>query len=125
MPLRRTAIGLEALLAPTVQPAVAPLCLTCGRYVDSMAHTEGYPGAQPFAVVVVKHHGAEEKRTFNMASIEWDLADLGSIVRRASWFDPTSLDGAAVGQKAEAVNEYEDEAPRVIHSQAQVPKAPT
>lgn len=96
--LARSRLGLSSLiLAPHVQSALGPVCLTCGRVVDDEALVEGYPGSTTFAKVLVKHHGAEELRTFDMGSSNWDAEDLASMMRRTNWFDPSSHEGAGLG----------------------------
>lgn len=89
----------QRILAPCVQSPLGPVCMTCGRLVDSEALVEGEPGKTTYAKVLVKHHGAEELRTFDMASVEWDSYELASHMRRANWFDPTSHEGAGLGVK--------------------------
>lgn len=95
MSLRRTAAQLAHLVRPVVQPTLGPLCMTCGRVVDEEQIVEGYPGESETCKVLVRHHGAEELRTFDMASKEWDAADLASLMRRAHWFDPLQDGGDA------------------------------
>lgn len=112
MTLRRTHASLaQRILAPAVKPAKAPLCLTCGRYVDSEAMVEGEPGQTTYARVLVRHHGAEELRTFDMGSVEWDSYELKSHMMRANWFDPAGDIG--LGQRHHAVDEDEPTTPMV------------
>lgn len=100
MPLLKTRQSLEQrVLAPSVRHARGPVCLTCGRLVDSEAVVDGEPGRTTWCKVLVKHHGAEEVRTFDMGSIEWDSYELKSHMMRANWFDPTSHEGAGLGMK--------------------------
>ena len=99
MPLLKSSVGLTALLAPHVQSPLGPVCLTCGRVVDEEQLVEGYPGESTFAKVLVRHHGAEELRTFDMGSSNWDERDLGQMMRHVNWFDPASFEGAGLGQK--------------------------
>lgn len=89
----------QRILAPAVQASSGPVCMTCGRIVDSEALVEGLPGRDTFAKVLVKHHGAEELRTFDMGSVEWDSYELKSHMMRANWFDPTSHEGSGLGVK--------------------------
>lgn len=117
MPLLKTRASLGRLVvAPHVQSATGPVCITCGRVVDSEALVEGYPGATTFAKVLVKHHGAEELRTFDMGSTNWDERDLGSLMRRTNWFDPTAFEELGLGQKVENpwLNETDDVKPMVV-----------
>lgn len=89
MTLRRTQLGyLANLIAPTAITPEGALCLTCGRVVDYEELVEGYPGESTFARVLVRHHGAEELRTFPFDSKEWDSDDLKRAMRAAKWFDP-------------------------------------
>lgn len=90
---------LQRILAPSIQSPLGPVCMTCGRLVDSEALVEGEPGKTTYAKVLVKHHGAEELRTFEMASVEWDSYELASHMRRANWFDPRSHEGSGLGVK--------------------------
>ncbi len=100
MTLRRSHAPLDRIItAPWVQSARGPVCMTCGRIVDSEALVEGYPGETTYARVLVKHHGAEELRTFDMQSTNWDERDLASYMRRTNWFDPSSHDDMALGQR--------------------------
>ncbi len=80
---------------------LGPVCMTCGRLVDSEEMIEGYPGESTHAKILVKHHGAEELRTFDMGSTNWDHTDLASMMRRTSWFDPTRLEGLGLGREIE------------------------
>ena len=45
----------------------------------------------------MKHHGAEELRTFDMGSVEWDYGDVGQLLGHANWFEPTQ-DGIGLGK---------------------------
>jgi len=100
MPLHRTSTSLgDLILAPHVQSAQGAVCMTCGRLVDEESIVEGYPGESLTAKVLVRHHGAEELRTFNMGSTNWDHTDLASMMRRTNWFDPTSHEGMGLGAK--------------------------
>ena len=89
MTIRRTQLGLlAALLAPVKYDIEGPLCLTCGRVVDHEELVEGYPGESTFCRVLVRHHGAEEVRTFDLGSSNWDDRDLKRLMQGARWFDP-------------------------------------
>lgn len=100
MALIKSLASLGTLVAaPHVQSARGPVCMTCGRLVDSEELVEGYPGETTFARVLVKHHGAEELRTFDMGSTNWDGQDLGSMMRRTNWFDPTAHEGLGMGMR--------------------------
>jgi hypothetical protein len=107
--LLRTRTSLEQrVLAPTVQGPRGPVCLTCGRVVDSEALVEGEPGHTTFAKVLVKHHGAEELRTFDMGSVEWDSYELKSHMMRANWFSPFGHEDQGLGRKVTPSNDDED-----------------
>lgn len=130
--------------APHVQSALGPVCMLCGRVVDEEMLVEGYPASlggyreEPirdslgrftghtrsvyyppaegslFAKVLVRHHGAEELRTFEMGSSNWDERDLSSYMRRTNWFDPTSHLGMGMGTKIRPDADFrgEDPAPK-------------
>ncbi len=117
MPLLKTRANLESLVqAPWVQPARGCLCMTCGRLVDSEEIVEGYPGESGWAKVLVKHHGAEELRTFDMGSTNWDHYDLASMMARTNWFDPTSHEGVGLGHKNRNPGEHDDGEPTKVIS---------
>lgn len=100
MALIRTSQSLEQRIhSPSVKPPGGPVCMTCGRTVDSESLVEGMPGQTTYAKVLVKHHGAEELRRFDMGSVEWDDYELASHMRRANWFDPTAHEGLGLGVK--------------------------
>lgn len=112
MSLLRTRGTLDRLVvAPDVQSALGPVCLTCGRVVDSESLVEGYPGSTTYARVLVTHHGAEELRTFDMGSSNWDEQDLASLMRRTNWFDPEAFEGIGLGRQIlrPDMNEPDDE----------------
>ena len=94
--LRTTQTLDQRILAPSVKHAAGPVCMTCGRIVDSESLVEGEPGRTTYARVLVKHHGAEELRTFTMESVEWDSHELRSHMQRANWFDPSGGEGLGV-----------------------------
>jgi hypothetical protein len=91
-----------------MQHVRGPVCLTCGRLVDEEVLVEGYPGESTHAKVLVKHHNAEELRTFDMGSTNWDAADLASMMRRTSWFDPTAHEGLGINKRIEEPGEHDD-----------------
>lgn len=94
--------------APTVQSVKGCICMTCGRIVDFEGMTgdpgSGEPGVTTYAKWVVRHHGGEEERTFDMGSTNWDLADLAQMARRTNWFDPTRHEGLGLGAKIDAAD---------------------
>lgn len=104
----------DFVLAPAVQSPLGPVCMTCGRVVDSEEMVEGYP-AEPergregsqVVRVLVKHHGAEELRTFDMGSTNWDESDLASMMRRTNWFDPTKYEGLGLGLEVRNVADHD------------------
>lgn len=107
MPLLKSRASWNDLVyAPTAGSVRGPVCMTCGKLVDSEQLVEGYP-AEPengregslVCKVLVKHHGAEELRTFHMGSTNWDVGDLASMMRRTNWFDPTAHEGLGLGHK--------------------------
>lgn len=96
----------DLVIAPTAGSVRGPVCMLCGRLVDSEELVEGYavdlvrglPGSET-AKVLVRHHGSEELRTFHMGSTNWDEQDLASMMRRTNWFDPTAHEGLGLGHK--------------------------
>ena len=72
MPLLKTRANWDGLVhAPSVESVRGPVCMTCGRVVDSEELVEGYPVDLERGIpgtmeckVLVRHHGAEELRTF-------------------------------------------------------------
>lgn len=88
----------DLVLAPSVQAPKGAVCLTCGRIVDFEGVVEGYPGESERARYLVRHHGAEEARWFDMGSRNWDLADVAQMARRTNWFDPRAHEGLGLGQ---------------------------
>lgn len=113
MALIRSHVSLEQrILAPGVKAPSGPVCMTCGRLVDSEMLVEGEPGKTTYAKVLVKHHGAEELRTFGMGSVEWDAYELKSHMMRANWFDP--MGDAGLGVKI--VPRMDDPEPTRVHS---------
>jgi hypothetical protein len=109
MPLLKTSVSWDNLVhAPRVQHVRGPVCMTCGRLVDEEHLVEGYPGESTHAKVLVKHHGAEELRTFDMGSTNWDAADLASMMRRTNWFSPFEYEGLARGVEIKSPGEHDD-----------------
>lgn len=107
MPLLKSRMTLDDFVqAPSVESSLGPVCMTCGRVVDSEQLVEGYP-AEPergrpgslVCKVLVRHHGAEELGIFEMGSDNWDERDLASMMRRRNWFDPTAFEGLGIGQQ--------------------------
>lgn len=84
--------------------------MTCGKLVDEEGIVEGYPGESTWTKVLVRHHGAEEIRTFDMGSRNWDGEDLASLMQRTNWFDPNSHEGMGLGIKVTDVGEHDDKA---------------
>jgi hypothetical protein len=113
MPLIKSRVGLDRLvLAPHVQSPQGAVCMTCGRLVDEESMVEGYPGSTTWAKVLVKHHGAEELRTFDMGSTNWDHTDLATYMRSTNWFDPRGDLG--LGVEVAPRDDYEDPEPKKI-----------
>jgi hypothetical protein len=109
MPLLKTKASWADLVhAPTVEHMLGPVCMTCGRVVDSEELVEGYPGQTTYAKMLVKHHGAEELGEFDMGSKDWDERDLGPMMRRRNWFDPTRYEGLGLGTEIRDAREYDD-----------------
>jgi hypothetical protein len=109
MPLLKTRASWADLVhAPQAQHALGPVCMTCGRIVDEEVLVEGYPGESETCKVLVKHHGAEELRTFDMGSTNWDARDLASMMRRTNWFDPTREAGMGLGQKVANPGDHDE-----------------
>ncbi len=109
----------DIVRAPSVQKPVGKVCMTCGRYVDFEGVVEGYPGTPTDAGTtwckyLVKHHGAEELRTFDMGSTNWDYADAEQMARRTNWFDPSREAGLGLGKELAHVGEHDEiDSPKV------------
>jgi len=104
--LKRSTITLtDQVVAPRVTTPRGASCMTCGKLVDREELVEGYPGESTFARVVVACHGAEELRTFQFESTNWDNHDLQQFYNSANFFDPTSHADAPLGEKAQIPNE--------------------
>lgn len=116
MPLLKTRASLaELITAPHVQSVRGPVCMTCGRLVDEEKLVEGYPGESPQARVLVRHHGAEELRTFDMGSTNWDARDLASMMQRTNWFDPRRHEGLGLGRELVNPGEHDEtDSPKII-----------
>ncbi len=100
MTLLKTQMGLDQMVvAPNVEHATGPVCMTCGQVVDSETLVEGYPGESTWCKVLVKHHGAEELGTFQFGSTNWDAQDLKSFMRRRNWFNPLEHEGLGLGKR--------------------------
>lgn len=102
----------DLVWAPTVQAPRGSVCLTCGRLVDFEGVVEGYPAGDNDAGTVwckylVKHHGAEELRTFEMGSTNWDYGDAAQMARRTNWFDPRAFEGLGLGVEVQNVNDHD------------------
>lgn len=109
MSLIRSRMGLDTMvLAPIAGSVRGAVCLTCGQLVDSEEIVAGYPGESMVSQVLVRHHGAEELRTFDMGSSNWDHADLASMMSRTNWFDPYGHEGLGLGLVAPQVGEHDD-----------------
>ncbi len=106
--LIRSALTLDRqIAAPVTSKPQGATCLTCLRLVDYEELVEGYPGETPTCKVLVRCHGAEELRTFDMGSTNWDGRDLKRFMQSAEWFDPTQHNEAPVGKPADISQEYE------------------
>lgn len=115
----RTAVSWNDLVharATSERPG-APVCMTCGRYVDYNGIVEGHPGESTRARYLVRHHGAEEACWFDMGSTNWDYADVEQMARRKNWFDPTKVgDTGGVGVRLASVGEHDGGEPSKIIS---------
>ncbi len=114
--LIKSTAGLVTLLGPDVQSAQGPVCMTCGRLVTEEQLVEGYPGVSTFAKILVRHHGAEELRTFEMGSSNWDEKDLSQMMRGTNWFDPTREAGLGQNVKITPSDAWVDPEPTRIIS---------
>lgn len=116
MPLiKSTASWNDLVHAPTVQNARGAVCMTCGRLVDFEGVVEGYPGESTRSRYLVKHHGAEEARWFEMGSSNWDIADVAQMARRTNWFDPDRFEGLGLGKEIRDPGEHDDvDTPKVF-----------
>lgn len=98
----------DLIHAPNVQAPQGAVCLTCGRLVDFEGVVEGYPQETTWCKYLVKHHGAEELRTFDMGSNNWDIDDAAQMARRTNWLDPTREGGLGLGQKIENPGDHDE-----------------
>ncbi len=106
----------DLVYAPTVQAPRGAVCMTCGRLVDYEGIVEGEaadiergrPASSHRARYLVRHHGAEEARWFDMGSTNWDYADVAQMARRTNWFDPTREAGLGLGQRIDDPGEHDD-----------------
>lgn len=99
----------DLVLAPSVQAPRGAVCLTCGRLVDFEGVVEGYPGESGTCRYLVKHHGAEEARTFDMGSTNWDISDAAQMARRTNWFDPKAHEGLGLGVRVENPGDHNND----------------
>lgn len=92
--------GLRAKPLVNASGSLAPMCHLCTRDVSSEAIVEVGPD---YAVVLVRHHGAEETYRFEMGRrCLWDSPDdphawedLNRLMRGRKWFDPAQFMGQA------------------------------
>lgn len=111
MSLVRSLATLDDLVrAPIAGSSRGAVCLTCYKLVDEEAIVEGYPGESTTCRVLVRHHGAEELRTFDMGSTNWGPDDLASYMSRTNWFDPTTHEGLGLGVKVTRPGDHDDKA---------------
>jgi hypothetical protein len=88
--LFRRRVGLlEALRRPATD-GYAPICMTCGRYLDSYEIVED---SGDVVRVLGRHHGDEELASFDLGTrshATWDdrVEDLARSMRGHGWFDP-------------------------------------
>ncbi len=92
----------DLIHAPSVQSPRGCVCMTCGRLVDFEGVVEGYPEGPndpgtTWCKYLVKHHGAEELRTCDMGSTNWDYADAAQMARRTNWLVPFEHEGLGRG----------------------------
>lgn len=114
------------VIAPQAQHARGCVCMTCGQLVDEESVVEGYPlydangtlnpDATTWAKVLVRHHGGEELRTFDMGTTNWGYDDVARMMRRTNWFDPTRHEGLGLGHRNESPGEHDDSPPTKIIS---------
>ncbi len=119
MPLVKSRASWNDLVrAPIAAHARGAICMTCGRLVDEegidlnfsepVDLEKGRPATKTAAQYLVKHHGAEELRTFDMGSDNWDIADVQQMAIRTNWFDPRKHEGLGVGTRIENPGEHDD-----------------
>lgn len=102
MSLRRTVLGLDRFItSPVKWDVTGPVCDICQDVVDYEELVEGEPGwGKPWAKVLVRHHGAEELRTFDFGSVEWDHEDLKRYMQRVRWFEPKEAEEGTLSVRA-------------------------
>lgn len=114
MPLIKSRASLENLvLAPYAGNVRGAVCLTCGKLVDYEGVVEGYPTSPQqdgttWCKYLVRHHGSEELRRFDMGSSNWDYQDAAQLAQRTNWFDPTAHEGLGLGVTVSDVGEHDD-----------------
>lgn len=97
MPLFKRNVGLlTALRKPVSFEALQPLCMTCGRYLDSWNMVE-QQGTR--VRMLGKHHGAEEAVWFDMGTRQWEAEDLAAVMRAHDWFPPNEVSAPALVNK--------------------------
>lgn len=89
MPLYKHNVGLLQALRKPVAPGYAPLCMTCGRYLDGEQVVESKGS---MVKVLGRHHGAEELVSFDLGTEHWDEDDVANAMRGHLWFDPTLVE---------------------------------
>ncbi len=121
MPLIKTRASWDDLvLTPVTKHPRSHVCMTCGRLVDFNGVVEGYPSkpndpGTTWCKYLVKHHGAEELRTFDMGSTNWDYADAEQMALHTNWFDPTREGGLGLGKSYDNPGEHDDvDSPKVF-----------
>lgn len=84
-------------------------CMICNRPTQSESLVDEQRGQKNFARVLVRCHGAEELRTFEFGSSEWDDTDLKRAMNRCAWFDPMSHNEVAGIPNRGVINDEEGE----------------
>lgn len=83
-------------------------CMICLRPTQSEEFVEESRGEKNYARVLVRCHGAEELRTFEFGSSEWDDTDLKRAMQRCAWFDPHGHNETAGIANKGVINEEGD-----------------
>ena len=84
-------------------------CMICNKPTEKEELVEEQRGAVNFARVLVRCHGAEELRTFEFGSSDWDYGlDLKRAMQRCAWFDPMSHNETAGVANNGIINEEGD-----------------
>ena len=114
------------------------MCLTClqscdawGLAPDSPAPADLHPetgrvvreATRDYALVLVKHHGAEELRRYDMGSRNWDMQDVKQRMDKTQWFNPSQVgegEEADKHRRARAVNDEDEQMREVIQIQRKV-----